>query len=265
MLCLESTILFLVSLLIDNFSNGFFRDLQSSIPLDEESNGHSANDYSYTVDSKDYSDISYLGNNDFNKEEYTENSYSSGLAETRREMSPKENDYSMLYGQDLSTPLFSPQNENFGEEISIEDCDKEIQLSDGTWFYFVYKDLNKTRCMCHYSNYKDPEMMPGYDCSVVSDRGKRHLFTAPDQDYKNAFSCKARLDVKAAHSTQVFIYKKLTWENWHFRRTCYCIYEKKNDPIITIKRMCDNCKHWRGLPRPQSKEFRHYKWCPMEP
>ena len=262
MLFLESIFLFHYSLFIDNFSNGLILDyfpssqfnddqtLRRGLPLSSigddintDIDGHG--NLVYPVD---YGDSSYVGTNELNEESYTEN----------------ENPY--LFG--LSAKTLSPennQNENLGEEISIEDCAKEIQLSDGTWFYFVYKDLNATRCMCHYSNYKDPELMPGYDCSIVSSRGKRNLLTLPDQDYKNAYSCKASLNVKAAHSTQVFLYKKLKWENWHFRRTCYCIYEKKTDPTILITRRCDNCKHWRGLPRPTSGKFRHYKWCPMEP
>ena len=280
MLFLESTFPFHYSLFIDNFSNGLILDyfplsqfnddqiLRRGLPINKDYIGDDIytdiDDHGNAVYPIDYGDSSYGGTNELNEEGYTENGNPYLFGFRAKMMSPEKNEYSLSYGTDRRS-LFDPQNENLGEEISIEDCDKEIQLSDGTWFYFVYKDLNATRCMCHYSNYKDPELMPGYDCSIVSSRGKRNLLTLPDQDYKNAYSCKASIDVKAAHSTQVFLYKKLKWENWHFRRTCYCIYEKKIDPTITFKRRCDNCKHWRGLPRPTSGKFRHYKWCPMEP
>ena len=93
----------------------------------------------------------------------------------------------------------------------------------------------------------------------------KFIYECHEDKYISIYSCKDRLHVKGASSTQVFLYKKMTWENWHFKRTCYCFYGKKIDPTITIKRKCDNCKHWRGLPRPQSREFRQYTWCPMEP
>ena len=255
---MESTFLFFSAYLNLYISQCFSSGIKSSqsdvqirggIGEDYVGDAIYSNDYSY--DPEDYSDPI----------NYPDKSFFSDLPEKSMwEEALEKNDYTVS-----DDSPFDPQNENIGEELAIQDCDKEIQLSDGSWFYFVYKDLNATRCMCHYSDYKNPEMMPGYDCSIVSSRGKRHLLTAPDQDYKNAYSCKDRLHVKGASSTQVFLYKKLTWENWHFKRTCYCFYGKKIDPTITIKRKCDNCKHWRGLPRPQSREFRQYTWCPMEP
>ena len=235
------------------YSNGF--QFQSDVQIREGIGDNYvgdniySTDYSHALDTKDYSDpIDYVV-----------------PAKSSWEEAAEKNNYPMSdYSRDIK-PFFDPQNENIGEELAIQDCDKEIQLSDGSWFYFVYKDLNATKCMCHYSDYKHPEMMPGYDCSIIaSSRGKRHLLTAPDQDYKNAYSCKDKLHVKGSQSTQVFLYKKLTWENWHFKRTCYCFYGKDIDPTITIKRICDKCKHWRGLPRPQKPGFRRYKWCPWD-
>ena len=165
-----------------------------------------ANDYGYTGgDTNDYVP---------NEDDYADNLFSPSLPATSwRGNVAVQDQYSMSNApSDTMKPFVDADKQNLGEEIAIEDCDREIQLSDGSWFYFVYKDMNASRCMCHYSNYKDPELMPGYDCSIVSSRGKRHLLTVPDQDYKDGYSCKPSLTVKGASSTQVFIYKKLIWE-----------------------------------------------------
>ena len=155
MLFLESTVLFHKSLLIDNFSIGLILDyfpssqfnddqtLRRGLPLSSigddintDIDGHG--NLVYPVD---YGDSSYVGTNELNEEGYTENEnpYLFGLSS--KMFSPKNNQNSLSYGLGRRS-LFDPQNENLGEEISIEDCAKEIQLSDGTWFYFVYKDLN---------------------------------------------------------------------------------------------------------------------------
>lgn len=106
----------------------------------------------------------------------------------------------------------SYQYDSFRDEWA--DCDKEIQLSNGTRYYWVYQDLNSSRCQCQYSDYKDPDLMFTYYCAMVSSGGKGQgkILTVPDP--WSMFSCKMSFYIQGKgkdslnYSDQVFLYRQ---------------------------------------------------------
>ena len=164
-----------------NFSNGMTRDyfqsdsnqIRGGIGDDNVGDDIYSNDYSYVPEPKDYtlySDSGYVVNNDPIEIEYADNSFLSDLpANSMWEEALKKNDYPYAVSD------YNRLKPSFGEELSIqEDCDDEVQMNDGSKWQFAYKNLNATECMCHYLNYKYPELLPGWKCFIVEKNRPYH-------------------------------------------------------------------------------------------
>ena len=94
------------------------------------------------------------------------------------------------------------------------DCDEKIQLSNGTRYYFVYQDLNASRCTCQYSDYKDHDLMFSYACAIVSSafggKVEGQILTVPDP--WSTFNCRMSISIKTQgdslkYDDQVFLYR----------------------------------------------------------
>lgn len=83
-------------------------------------------------------------------------------------------------------------------------CDEKIQLSNGTRYYFVYQDLNSSKCTCQYSDYKDHDLMFSYACAIVSSafggKVEGQILTVPDP--WSTFHCEMSLSIKTQTKTQ---------------------------------------------------------------
>ena len=172
-----------------DFSNGMTRDyfplsqsdsnqIRGGIGEDYIGDDIYTNDYSYALDPKDYSlygDSGFMVNNDPIEIEYADNAFLSDLpAKSVWEEALEKNDYPYAVSDyNRLKPFF--RKENLGEELSIqEDCDDEVTMMDGSKWQFAYKNLNATECMCHYLNYKYPELLPGWKCFIVEKNRPYH-------------------------------------------------------------------------------------------
>ena len=187
---------------------------QTSGGFGEDYNGDAeySKNYGYALDPKDYalySDSRNMVSNN-NPMDYADNSFLSDLPAKSmwEEAALKNNDYPVSDYNRLE-PFLSNRRENFGEELEIkEDCDDQIQTYDGSYWQFAYKDLNATTndCMCHYTNKRYPDYLPGWRCYIVEkNRPSKGLLAVPEFYYPHIYSCLVDLEIKAGSSTQVNI------------------------------------------------------------